>query len=288
MTVDHDSAVATVGHGRTGALLTLQDGAGTAPSSSPRPFLHPVRTLAGVELTARRPADHDWHLGLGFAVADVDGTNTWGGGTYVHGRGYVDADDHGRQRLDDVTTSADTITASVTWVDRHGDDQLREVRTMHARPTSDACWVLDLRTTLEPVQDRPVELGSPGSNGRHRAGYGGWTWRFPPCSDVEVDTAEHHGEDAVLGTRAPWVRWAADFAGAPGAAGPATLLVLPGDDVTAADPWFVRVADYPGLGSAVAWDHRVAVEPGVPFVRSLRVAVADGRRSAADLLRNLT
>ena len=41
------------------------DGRGTIPTSSPRPYLHPVRTLAGVVLTARHPADHDWHLGVG-------------------------------------------------------------------------------------------------------------------------------------------------------------------------------------------------------------------------------
>lgn len=39
------------------------DGQGTIPTSSPRPFLHPVRTLAGVTVTARHPADHDWHCG---------------------------------------------------------------------------------------------------------------------------------------------------------------------------------------------------------------------------------
>ncbi len=71
------------------------DGRGTIPTSSPRPFLHPVRTLAGVALTARHPADHDWHLGVGVAIPDVNGTSFWGGGTYVHGEGYVLLDNHG-------------------------------------------------------------------------------------------------------------------------------------------------------------------------------------------------
>jgi len=66
-----------------------------APSSSPRPYIHPVRTLKGVEVTATHPADHDWHLGLGFAVSDVDGTSFWGGGTFIRDRGYVLLDNHG-------------------------------------------------------------------------------------------------------------------------------------------------------------------------------------------------
>jgi len=40
---------------------------------SPRPFLHPVRTLAGTEVTESMPADHLHHLGVSVAVADVGG-----------------------------------------------------------------------------------------------------------------------------------------------------------------------------------------------------------------------
>ena len=85
------------------------DGRGTIPTSSPRPFLHPVRTLAGVALTARHPADHDWHLGVGVAIPDVNGTSFWGGGTYVHGEGYVLLDNHGEivgQALDGRPTGS--------------------------------------------------------------------------------------------------------------------------------------------------------------------------------------
>ncbi|MGN8048893.1 DUF6807 family protein [Curtobacterium sp. 22159] len=286
-----DDAVAVAAPGPAGPLVTLQDGAGTSATSSPRPFLHPVRTVGGVQLTARRPADHDWHLGLGFTVADVGGTNFWGGGTYVQGRGYVDADDHGHQRLDRVQTSsesgADVITAELTWIGSDGAELLREVRTVTARPIDDATWRLDLRTVLRTVGGDVVPLGSPGSNGRHRAGYGGWFWRFPETSDVEVRTAHAQGEDAVLGTTSPWLLWSADFRGAPGATGPATILLRSGDDRTARDPWFVRMTEYPGVGSAVAWEEHVPVEPGVPFVRSLRAIVADGRRSAEALRRHL-
>ena len=71
----------------------------TAPAPSPRPRPAPCCTpcarCAGVVVSARHPADHDWHTGVGMAVPDVDGTNFWGGGTYVHGEGYQLLDDHG-------------------------------------------------------------------------------------------------------------------------------------------------------------------------------------------------
>ncbi len=79
-----------------GAEVALyRDGQGTIPTSSPRPVLHPVRTLTGVVVTANHPADHDWHSGVGMAIPDVNGTHFWGGGTYVHGQGYVLLDNHG-------------------------------------------------------------------------------------------------------------------------------------------------------------------------------------------------
>src|SRR3954451_21269079 len=39
------------------------DGGELDPVLSPRPYLHPVRTLRGVVVTDARPADHRWHLG---------------------------------------------------------------------------------------------------------------------------------------------------------------------------------------------------------------------------------
>ena len=70
-------------------VLDYRDGGGTIPTSTPRPYLHPVRTLGGVVVSATHPSDHDWHTGVGMAIPDVNGTNFWGGGTYVHGRGYA-------------------------------------------------------------------------------------------------------------------------------------------------------------------------------------------------------
>ncbi|GGT61204.1 DUF6807 family protein [Actinomadura citrea] len=41
------------------------------------------------------------------------------------------------------------------------------------------------------------------------------------------------------------------------------------------DPWFVRVAEYPGVGPALAWDEPRTV-PG-RLERAITVVVADGR-----------
>jgi hypothetical protein len=50
----------------------------------------------------------------------------------------------------------------------------------------------------------------------------------------------------------------------------------PADAATRADPWFVRVTDYPGVGSQLAALSPVLLAPGAALTRGLRTLVADG------------
>ena len=83
-------------------------------------MLHPVRTLAGVVLTARHPADHDWHNGVGMAIPDVNGSSFWGGGTYVHGQGYVLLDNHGEIVGEAPDGRGDGFTQRLNWIGHDG------------------------------------------------------------------------------------------------------------------------------------------------------------------------
>ena len=225
------------------------DGRGTIATSSPRPFLHPVRTLSGVALTARHPADHDWHLGVGVAIPDVNGTSFWGGGTYVHGEGYVLLDNHGEIVGRALDPAADGFTARLDWVGHGGSVELREERSVRWAAMDEQTWRLTFEFTL--TADATATLNSPGSKGRVGGGYGGFAWRFPECADVQVFTADANGEDEVHGRAAPWLAWSADFAAGPGQSGPATVVITSAEAAAAGEPWFVRVRDYPG--SAQPW-----------------------------------
>ena len=87
----------------------------------PRPYLHPVRTLAGVPVTDALPEDHVWHLGASLAVQDVAGTNLWGGRTYVRDAGYTWRDDHGRIVHDEwVSQADDRLVHRLRWCDADG------------------------------------------------------------------------------------------------------------------------------------------------------------------------
>lgn len=257
------------------------DGRGTIPTSSPRPVLHPVRSLAGVLVTARHPADHDWHLGVGVAVPDVNGSSFWGGGTYVGDEGYVLLDNHGQIVGDVPEAGTDGFTQHLDWVEHDGSVVLREQRSVRWAALDEQTWTCRFEFALRA--DGRATLNSPGSKGRVGGGYGGFFWRFPACTDVDVLTATAHGETAVHGTVSPWLAWSAEFSAGPGQSGPATVVVAGATAAAAGEPWFVRVSDYPGIGSALAWDQPVTLTTGEVLSRHFNFAVADGRLSEAEV-----
>jgi hypothetical protein len=140
-------------------------------------------------------------------------------------------------------------------------------------------WKLTFESSLRA--DSGAKLASPGSKGRIGGGYGGFFWRLPACDDVQVFTDQARGEVAVHGTVAPWVAWSADFTAGPGMSGPATIVIAAPGAARAAEPWFVRVRNYPGIGSALAWDRPLVLSPGTVLRRRFDVAIADGRLTEA-------
>ncbi|MET9561022.1 PmoA family protein [Streptomyces tauricus] len=244
------------------------------PTLSPRPYLHPVTTLAGTAVTELSPADHLHHLGVGVAVPDVEGHNFWGGRTFVRDQGPTELDNHGAQRHAAFQLrDPDGFVEELRWV-AGGAELLRERRTVAATELTDTAWALDFTFSLTNTTSGPLSIGSPATNGRPGAAYGGFFWRArkeaePPA----VFTADTEGEDAAHGTRAGWVAlagtgWTLVFAGA--------------TDRTRRDPWFVRGAEYPGVGSSLAHEERLPVPAGETVVRRVVTVVADGRLDRAE------
>jgi predicted dehydrogenase len=283
-----------------GVLAVLRPGTGIASRLSPRPYLHPVRTLAGVTVSDHFPADHSWHLGVALALQDVNGTNFWGGKTYTRSTGrYEERDDHGvirslrtssstfSSKASSSLTPATAIPSSssaashhrglieqeLSWQAPDGSELLTEHRLVRSQQLDNRSWRLDVETELTAVVR--AFLGSPGSNGAAGSGYGGFFWRLPACEDAEVFTPEHRGEAAVHGSVSPWLAWTADFDG-----GPASLVFAAPPQT--ADPWFVRMADYPGVGSALAWDRPLELAAGDTLIRTFRVWICDGRLTPSE------
>ncbi|POX46758.1 oxidoreductase [Streptomyces sp. Ru71] len=236
---------------------------------SPRPYLHPVTTLAGTTVTELTPADHAHHLGVGVAVPDVEGHNFWGGRTFVRDQGPTELDNHGAQRHTSFPLrDPDGFVEELRWV-AGGAELLRERRTVAATELTATAWALDFTFSLTNTTPGPLSLGSPATNGRPGAAYGGFFWRArKEAEPPRVFTADAEGEEAVHGRRADWLAlagtgWTLVFAGA--------------TEATRRDPWFVRATEYPGVGSSLASSERLTIPPGDTVVRRIVTVVADGR-----------
>jgi hypothetical protein len=237
---------------------------------SPRPFLHPVRTLAGTTVTEVMPPDHLHHLGVSVAVPDAGGANFWGGRTYVRDRGSIPLPNHGVQRHHRWEAKTDAVLAhELHWIGPDGTALLRERRRIAARPVDDRAWALDFRYGLQNLTAEPLVFSSPGVKGRTGAGYGGFFWRARRGRDgVKILGPGVTGEASLHGSAAPWL---AVSAGGPE---PWTLVFI--DVAAQQDPWFLRSGDYVGVGPALAWEEPLTAAPGEGPRRRIITVVADG------------
>lgn len=257
---------------RGGSPIALfRAGDALEPELSPRPYLHPVMTPSGIVVTEHLPVDHVWHLGAGFALQDVNGSNFWGGRSYRRSAGrYLDLRDHGRIDFQGVRREEDKTTLDLHWLASDGGLVLEEQRSYQRTHLDPNTWRLDIQTELTAVVD--VSLGSPGSHGAAASGYGGFFWRLPMNHSPRVFSAFAEGEAAVHGSVAPWLAWTGEFDG-----GPATLVFAA--PAESADPWFVRCSEYPAVGSALAWDTAVELAAGTSLTRTNTVWISDGNLS---------
>lgn len=220
------------------------DGQDLPAELSPRPYLHPVRTLAGQTLTEVAPADHRHHHGVSNAVVEINGSMFWGGGSYVHPDGYRMLDNHGRQVGGPVDATDHTITQQVEFLDTGGQHLLTEQRRITAEPLPawDG-WALSWHSRMS-ADTADLTFGSPATRGRVGAGYGGLFWRV--SGDQLPTTAQVDGGGEPLGSTSPWLLLTQDRP-----TGPVSLLLT--QPHTQVLPWFVRTSGYVGAGPAVAW-----------------------------------
>jgi hypothetical protein len=150
---------------------------GVDPEESPKPYFHPLRTLAGEEVTLFRPHDHPWHTGLAMTSAYLSGENFWGGPTFVRDRGYIWLENQGRikhQTWYEIQSDTSMIEL-LSWISHQEETWIEEERGISVGEieTAGGCWSLDLSFLLKNVRDRPLIFGSPTTEGRPAAGYGG-------------------------------------------------------------------------------------------------------------------
>jgi methane monooxygenase PmoA-like len=241
---------------------------------SPRPYLHPVRTLGGTAVTALMPTSHRHHLGVSIALADVDGQNFWGSRTFIPGHGPAWLHNHGTQEhVRWIRRTPTGFRHSLRWLSVDGESLLTEQRGWSAQPVSPEVWALTCEFTLANSTGRTIRIQSPAGIGRAGAGFGGFFWNAPfGPGECRVAGAPGDTTEALHGARSPWLavsaradeqRWW-------------TLVFVAASPETRDDRWFLRTRDYFGIGSALSWEDPLLLDPGASLTRRITVLVADG------------
>jgi hypothetical protein len=241
----------------------------TDAKESPKPYFHPVNSLAGDTLTNFRPNDHPWHHALCFTLNNVSGANFWGGPTCLPPDGYKWRDDHGSQnhvawtKLEASGTMA-VLAHSLEWR-RLQEILFREERTLDITVDASAqAWALRWRSRLTNVSGRELSLGNPHSNGGLAGShYTGLQFRGArELLDDHLDptikiTAEGglEGVAAVHGANARWMEWHGQLDG--------TLhrVIIRFENNSGPLPWFVR-RNYPLAAFPMQLDRNLAVAAG--------------------------
>ena len=256
-------------------------------SESPKPFFHPVNTLAGDLVTNYRPHDHVWHKGIQMTIAHMDGQNFWGGGSYRHGQGYVELPNNGSQRHDgwasiEVADERFAATEKLSWITQAGEHWIDETREIAVNELdADAgYWALDFTTSLRNVRGETLHIGSPTTEGRPLAGYGGLFWRGPRSFDKgEVITAAGHEGPEAMGQAAAWLAYTGRHDGS-GNASTLAFLDHPAN-LRYPNKWFIRQTPYACASFAFMFDEVYAFEAGETITQRYRLIIAAGGWDAA-------
>jgi hypothetical protein len=244
-----------------------------AHSLAPRPYFHPVRTLAGTLLTDHKPADHAWHLGLAYSWPVVNSWNVWGGPTFVRDRGYTDLDNHGEIRH----TSWSGEIEELEWLDGEGEMMAGERRVIGVPDVDEKtqAWTLDLESEIQNTGRRPLRFGSPTTEGRPMAGYAGLAWRGTEAlrhASVVFEGGAAEGDP--MGRRSRWLAVVAKDGGA------TVAMADHPDNPGVPNRWFVRTDEYVLVTSSPVFDTDLVLEPGRSLRLRHRMLIADGVWSA--------
>jgi hypothetical protein len=237
---------------------------------APRPYFHPVHSLAGVRLTDHQPGDHLWQLGLAYSWPVVDQWNFWGGPTFVRNRGYVDLDNHGEIRHPRWAEGHERLEW-LEWLDRHG-DRIALERRLIGDPEIDrdaAAWWLDLETDIENTGEQELRIGSPTTEGRPLAGYAGLAWRgTEELRNARVVFDDGQSSEEAMGHRSNWL----------GYVGAGVTLAFFEHPANRGVPnrWFVRTEEYPLVASSPVFDTELRLAPFEHLRLRHRLLFVDG------------
>jgi hypothetical protein len=279
---DDGSALTFTAHGKAIATYTYKPT--DSQYESPRPFFHPLTTLGGDEVTISRPWDHVWHKGLSWALPNVGRHNFWGGATYTRATEYANLDNngamtHGAFTGIDQSGAGITVSESLTWTSQEGEPVIAESRRFRIQllgsDDTEGAYAILFETRMSNISGEEILIGSPTTEGRDNAGYGGLFWRGPRSfTGGAFRSPDGTGTDEFMGTRSPWIA----FTGKHDVTCTSSTVAFIEDSTNPGAPnqWFARSSIFGCLGSAPFFSAEVPLREGAPLTYRYAVVIADG------------
>jgi hypothetical protein len=232
----------------------------TVQMESPKPYIHPLRTRSGRLVSLFRPHDHVWHKGISLALPSAG----W----------YEQLPNNGTQaHVSPLDAPAGSFAHELEWrAEGDGSTVFTELRRLTTTVLDDDAWALRWETTLRNVSGDTIVMGSPTTEGRENAGYGGVFWRGPRSfSDGSIVTVDGVGDaEDLRGTRHSWMGFVGKHDGDDASS---TVIMADLDDTP---KWFVRSGIFACLGPAPFFDEEVPFAPGTEMTLRYDIIVADG------------
>ncbi|MGW4967620.1 DUF6807 domain-containing protein [Nonomuraea sp. NPDC004186] len=258
-------------------------------AESPKPYIHPIRSLSGAPMSVYRPHDHRWHKGLQMTWAHLSGQNFWGGPTFSVEKNYHWRDNLGHMNhIDFAELSSDgervTVAESLHWVSAQGEQWITEQRrqVFHGVDAERGIWALDFTTQLLNVRGATLEFGSPTTHGRPLAGYAGFFWRGPRSwTGGTIIAAGGKGGEEMMGAEAPWLAITGQHDEIDGGG---TVLAIAGHS-SAPVPikWFVRKEAFAVISPSPSFDEEIALADGDTLELAHRYVFIDHMCDRAEL-----
>lgn len=178
-----------------------------------KPFLHPIRTLSGVEISRGYPVDpkpgeendHEWHRGIWYGHGDINGEDFW----REQGR-----DKTSRlvlRQAPEISTSgsAGTLSADLSMITPRG-NQIGAIQEKFTFSTADNNVYIDAQIQVAADHGVPLKFGDTDD--------GGFAFRLSDAFRQDrganlINSAGGKGTEEIWGKPAKWVYYSAKVDG---------------------------------------------------------------------------
>jgi len=217
--------------------------------------------------------------------AYLSGENFWVGPTFVRDRGYAWLENQGRIRHEDwnqMQGEGPVLSERLAWISHQEKTWIEEERRISVGEidTAGGFWSLDLSFRLKNVRDRSLIFGSPTTEGRPAAGYGGLFWRGPRSfGGGEILAADGLEGPEAMGRTSPWLAYVGLHDGT--GRGSTVLFLDSPKNVRFPCKWFVRNDPYACVSCSFMFDEEYVLGSGEELALNYRVVLCDGVWSRA-------